>query len=264
MRGLAWWGVFLGLGIAEISGVNAAFHFSVSPPMLEIKLPPAAKKDFVLNVVNSGAQALNLRATIMDLKLSPAGEAQAEPAQSRPWSCAAWITLAETELHLEPQQHRNFKFTLTTPGGCQGGRTAIIMFEVINPVTRRDELQFVGRMGCLILLELAGARTITGEIVDFQSQKTAPGVAFEITVKNTGNIQLKASGNILILNAENRIVDRLPIKVGTGTILPEEPRIFQAVWNPRRKLQAGKYSVRVQIYLQGGKAPLQLTRDLFL
>ncbi len=264
MKWLAWCGVFIGLSVFEINGANDAFHFSVSPPLLEIKLLPATKKDFALNVVNSSAQSLNLRATVMDLKLSPAGESQAEPMQNSKWSCAEWITFAETELHLAPHQRQNFKFTLTTPGGCQGGRTAIIMFEVINPVVSRDELQFVGRMGCLILLELAGVRTITGEIVDFQSQKTEKGITFEISVKNTGNIQLKARGNILILTPENRIVDRLPVKVGTGTILPDGYRIFQAAWNNRRKMQPGKYSVRVQIYLQGGKTPLQITRDLVL
>ncbi|MBN2090205.1 hypothetical protein JW964_11340 [candidate division KSB1 bacterium] len=264
MRWLTWCSVCLGLGIIEVYGANPDFHFSVSPPLLEIKMQPMAKKDFVLNVVNSGAQSLNLRVTVMDLELSPAGEAQAKPVQPGKWSCADWITLSATALHLEPHQHLDFKFSLTTPGGCQGGRTAIIMFEVINPEARRDELQFIGRMGCIVLLELTGARMVTGEIVNFKHQKIENNIAFEITVKNTGNIQLKARGSVLILTSENRIVDRLPVKVGTGTILPDGFRIFQAVWNNRRKMQSGKYTVRVQIYLQGGKTPLQLTRDLVL
>ena len=64
-------------------------------------------------------------------------------------------------------------------------------------------------------------------------------------------MHVKARGSILIKDSKGQVVDRVPLEVGTGTVLPDGVREFRGTWSNRRKMKKGDYTGEVSVSCSG-------------
>jgi hypothetical protein len=106
-------------------------------------------------------------------------------------------------------------------------------------------------------------RTLTrqGAIETAETSKPGQdGVRFAVHFRNTGNIHLKTRGSVVIKNKEGRIVDRVPLEVGTGTVLPDGIRRFSGTWRNLRRMVEGAYTGEVRIDAAGMRTVSQVVQ----
>ncbi|MBN1351156.1 hypothetical protein JXJ21_17180 [candidate division KSB1 bacterium] len=238
-----------------VSNQISAFDFSVSPPIIRLKLHPNSAKQISLDIHNRNLKELSLIAEVMALELTQTGEAQ--PAQKSEWSCADWITLSQRQIRLLPGENRKLSVTITVPANIAGGRYATILFRTETPQNTENHVKLIGQMGTIIMIESFGAKNVSGLIEGFAYQKDGKAIRFGATIRNNGNIHFKADGSIVIMDEQNRIVDRLNLESGTGTVLPGGVRRFEATWSNPRKMLPGKYQAKLNLRIPGGRGILQ-------
>ena len=151
---------------------------------------------------------------------------------------------------------------IQVPPGVRGGRHGIILFNFSSSeFAAPGGVQIKGELGTIFLLEIALTQTRKGAISDFLIAKGNEGATFSAIFHNKGNVLIKASGSVIIRDDSNKVVDRLPLNGGTGTILPEGKRNFTGKWNNRRKLSPGKYFAEVRMLFPGNSEVLKVQRD---
>jgi hypothetical protein len=139
------------------------------------------------------------------------------------------------------------------------------------------------RMGTLFLVTLGRLNRPEGDIVEFDAwvetsgeievrdltqegrrppaevlrlqlpdQKEKRKVRFTVVFHNVGPIHVKVKGSIVIMDAATgRILDRVPLVTGTGTVLPYGWRRFGGAWEKQRKLKPGHYLAEARIRFPG-------------
>ncbi|KAA3613834.1 MAG: hypothetical protein DWQ05_16295 [Calditrichaeota bacterium] len=239
---------------AQIENIN----FSISPPIIDLKVHSNSSRTIFITMNNSGTEPLEISTKLAELGMTIKGQAFPQEPIHNQWSCTDWIILPFQKYSLKPNENKKAKIVIRIPGGADGGKYGIILFEAFNKQKNDlNGLNLVGRLGTLVLLELRGPKKIEGIIGDFYSEKVDAHISFKVIIKNSGNIHFKGKGSIVIFNAKNRIIDRVNIEGGTGTILPERERLFSAVWANSPKMIKGKYKAEVRFYIPGGKSVLK-------
>jgi len=56
---------------------------------------------------------------------------------------------------------------------------------------------------------------------------------------------------VVIKDGKGRIIDRIPLEAGTGTVFPDGVRDFPGTWSNPRKMVKGKYTAEVRINYRG-------------
>ncbi|MBT3881099.1 MAG: hypothetical protein HON76_10540 [Candidatus Scalindua sp.] len=249
---------FIGLpsGYAEIS-------FSVSPPIIELNVPGGGVKVMKLIVYNQGDVSIHVSSSVMDMEIDPDGNTALLPSGTSSWSCANWITLDNGELDLEAGEKKTVIAKLSVPRGKVGGRYAAIIFQAIGPQKKNSGEIVVGaRLGTLILETIPHTLKKRGKIVKIETRRepkdnSQQGAKTPITIvasfKNRGNAHVKASGSVVIWDSNKKIVDRIPLIAGTGTVLPDGTRKFKGTWSNKKKMVEGEYTAQVRITFPGGR-----------
>ncbi len=216
-----------------------------------------------LIVYNQGDVSIHVSSSVMDIKIEPDGNTALLPSGTSPWSCADWIKLDSTELDLEAGEKKTVIAKLSVPRGKVGGRYAAIIFQAIGSQKKSSGEIIVGaRLGTLILESIPHTLKKRGKIVKIET-KMAPeensqqGAKTPVTIvasfKNTGNVHVKASGNVVIWDSNKKIVDRIPLIAGTGTVLPDGTREFKGTWSNKKKMVEGEYTAQARITFPGGR-----------
>ena len=249
--------VFTGLssGYAEIS-------FSVSPPIMELNVPGGGVKVMKLLVYNQGEMPIHVSGSVADMEIEPDGNTALLSAGASPWSCADWITLDNDELDIDAGEKKTVIARLSVPRGKRGGRYAAIIFQATGSQKKDAGAIVIGaRLGTLILETIPHTLKKGGEIVRIETRMEGdfqPGEKVPITIvalfRNTGNVHIKAQGSVVIKDSNNRIVDRLPLIAGTGTVLPDGIREFKGTWSNKSKMAEGEFTAEARITFPGGRA----------
>ena len=251
---------------AGIESVGAGISTSVSPPLLELSVPAGGLQLFELTVVNSGDKPVKIRCCAMDMRLEPDGSVTLLKASASSQSLAQWITLDKNEFGLEPGKMQSIQGKLTVPRGSRGGRYAVIVFETSSPDIReargRGKILLGARLGTILMLSIPHTLKEKGRIgaIEWEARgdsKPHP-ILFTLSFKNTGNVHLRIRGSIVIKNKEGRIIDRIPLEAGTGTVLPDGIRVLKGNWSNRRKMKEGDYTAEARINFRGGQVRAQV------
>lgn len=249
-----------------IESVGAGISISVSPPLLELSVPAGGLRLFELTAVNSGDKAVKIRCYTMDMSLEPDGSVTLLEASASSRSLAQWITLDKNEFSLEPGKIQLIQGKITVPRGSRGGRYAVIIFETSSPDVRetrgRGKIILGARLGTILMLSIPHTLKEKGKIgtIEWEARGDAKPhpILFTLSFKNTGNVHLRIRGSIVIKNKEGRIIDRMPLEAGTGTVLPDGVRVLKGTWSNRRKMKEGDYTAEARISFRGGQVRAQV------
>jgi len=244
--------------------IAASINFIVSPPIVELKMHPGSTKKIELTVYNKNSNALNLNVETVSLEMDKYGNAVVSDSEYDPFSCATWFHIDKKKLSILPNNKVILPVEIKVPYGINGGKYGIVLFQTNNLKRDKDEIKLTGRMGTIFLISIFGHKEISGKIANFKLSQENGIINFTALIQNSGNIHFKTKGTILIKNEKNTIIDRVNLKIGTGTILPKHEREFCAVWDNSRKMLPGNYAAILQIRIPGMGRILQETKDFLI
>jgi len=234
----------------------AALSVSVTPPMLDLSVPPGGKKTFTLQVGNLGDMAIRVTPRVMDLSLSATGAALPGEPGSSARSCAKWVSLDLSAFSLDPGESRGREMVLSVPRGVSGGYYCVVIFEAV-PAARdaaESQLAITTRTGTIVMETVPRSYVREGDIVDGRvSGGVGDGMEIVAHFTNTGNVHVQVRPSCVIKSREGRIVDRVKLEAGTGTVLPEGTRRMAGIWSNKRKMVPGEYTAEIAVDYRGRK-----------
>jgi len=238
---------------------------TVAPPLVDTSIPAGGLRSFKLVVSNLGNSAVDIQGYACDLKLNPDGTPLVlEPGVSA-YSCARWIELTEDKFTLDVGSKKAIGATVKVPRGERGGRYAVILFESLSSGRRQRGNVILGaRLGTIVMVSIPWTLKKEAKILQIKVEEAtnAPTesrqgkisikpVNFIVSLKNMGNVHISAKGSVVIKNGKGRIIDRIPLEAGTGTVLPDGLRDFQGTWSNPRKMVKGNYTAEARINYRG-------------
>lgn len=243
------------LGIGFISGdCFGDVSLGVYPPIVDLSIPAGEDHAIDLTVYNQGDRAMSITAYVSALKVSVDGDPIPLDTRKGKWSCADWITLDKQAFDLAPGEEESVRATLRVPEGTSGGRYAAILFEG-SPAPGAQgatDVALGARVGTIVIESIPHTLTREGEIESMEAYRTAPdSVWFAVRFRNIGNIHLKTRGSVVIKDDSGRVIDRVPLEVGTGTVLPDGVREFTGTWHNRRRMLKGDYTGEARVDSEG-------------
>jgi hypothetical protein len=244
------------LAVVPLSDAFATISVSVLPPILDLSVPPGGRRELALTIKNLGSSRVDVQPAVMDVMLEPTGAAlPVEPGKGAP-SCAAWVSMDQSGFSLAPGQSAVHDVVFEVPRGVAGGRYCVIVFEAREAERSAPgpSLNISTRTGTIIMETASRRSRRGGEIVDIKTGRNGDHeVGIVALFKNTGEIHLKIRPSCLVRNREGRVIDRLSVDAGTGTVLPGGIRQISATWNNGRKMVPGSYRAEVAVDFTGGR-----------
>jgi len=232
---------------------QAAFSLSVSPYFLEFEVPGGGVRTFTMTLYNEGDEPVEVKGYTRSLHLSLTGEPQPGDGMEGSFSCAPWISLRPSRFTIQPKGKEKVAGVLKVPRGQRGGRYASILFETV-PREVKDGVRISTRLGVVVMTTIPRTLRKKGEIVSLSSSSVEEAMSFKAIFRNMGNVHVKATSSVVIMDGEGKVVDRVNLEGGTGTVLPSEEREFSGIWMRKSKMTPGKeYTAEVRVIFPGGR-----------
>ncbi len=253
------------LATDAIGNSPRSFDFYVTPPLVERKV--AAGTPFAVEVTfyNRDSAPLTLRLGRADLTMDLAGDVRVVASGNPDFSCKTWLIFPDSALRIPGGGRITIPVTVQVPSGMRTGRYGVLVARTEIKPARADEITLVGQTGAIFMLQPAVRARLSAQIREIDlTREDGQAMRFQIRVRNDGDVHFRAKGYILIKNSFDKIVDRVPLQMGTGTILPLHERLFSAQWNNKRKMLPGAYRAVFHLQVPGLAKVLQEVRDFSL
>jgi hypothetical protein len=167
----------------------------------------------------------------------------------------SWISLSDTSLTLKPGQHRTVRFTVRVPAGAKpgqwvGGVVAETSRQVTGPKSKQKaSVQIKIRDLTIVAVQV----NVPGPpVLDFTigGAKTGGQRGFQEIVThiaNNGNVLVKPTGTVTVLNAQGKTLQVLTFKM--DTFLPGTAVDYPVLL--KKALPPGDYTADVSLSLPG-------------
>ena len=241
-------GLFAGIGIAQADGGNVSF--GIRPTMGQPDRPEtfsyfvreleggAVVHDEAL-VLNSGDVPVTLKVFAADAVTAINGGTSFAQQGQQTNGVSRWLSLDVTEITLEPGEERIVPFTIRVPSDVSPGQYVAGLVVALEPSGGylasggEGERQFAARVirqaGVAVVIEVPGPWLARLEITDAGLvQQDDQGATFVVSVRNTGNVFVKAEGSLLVTDLEGIELASIPLKM--DTVLPGDTTIFHVTY----------------------------------
>jgi hypothetical protein len=167
----------------------------------------------------------------------------------------SWISLSSTSLTLKPGEHRTVRFTVrvptsTKPGQWVGGVVAETSRQVTGPKSKQKasvQIKIRDLTIVAVQVNVPGPPVINFKIggVSTGGQRGFQEVVTHI--ENTGNVLVKPTGTVTVLNKQGKVLQVLTFKM--DTFLPETAIDYPTLL--KKALPPGDYSAEVSLSVPG-------------
>ena len=250
---------------AQAVGTAHAAGISISPLKFEFDTSVGKEVSGVVKVTNHTGKPVTLYTSKEDFV---AGDDSGTPSFVKPqnqtsdvYTLSNWITIEDKNLTLADGETREVRFSVKPPDNAEpGGHYGAVFFA---PAAEKAQVSVVSRIGALVLVSIAGQTKVSGNLSDFEIGTSTGGkltnqgsfdsfpVAFSTKFKNDGNVHLKPTGKIELVDDTGevlknvgkealitpegvfigeKLVDYLPVNDGLGNVLPNSERRFESLW----------------------------------
>ena len=232
---------------------------NISPPLMEITLPPGAQSEQTIQVTNATQNLLELYPAVMNFEAKgEGGEPNFYPPseERKKYSLAHWLELSQSKIALTPRQEISFRYKIKVPfDAASGGHYGVVLLGTAPPATDQSKSQvaIAGQVGSLILVRVPGDIIEEGRLDEFSSPWFffKPPVSFTTFIHNLGSAHFKPDGEIAIRNWRGKEVERIPLNPKKGNVLPESRRRFDTEWipvmKPFWKIPVGRFSADLKV-----------------
>lgn len=238
---------------------------TVSPITSKFVIAPGETTSIAITVINRSAQAVTLWPKVLDFttdneKGQPTFIVNNDGGIS--YALASWVRFNQGEIVLAINEQRVIEAVIKAPSDAEpGGHYGAVLFSTEKPAAvlgNTTKVQVIGYVGTLLLATVPGAVTERLAVEQFDAPKFVFGspVKLDLLFKNTGNVHVNPSGEIVIRNWSGNQTAVINVNNDKGDVLPEKRRRFSQNWVfPLATL--GKYKATAQ--LTYGTPPQELT-----
>jgi len=265
--------------------VSAAFAVGVKPLRTEITIEPGSSATATIEIFNEENHVITVQPDIGTYTRNDEDgfPVRADFDSDDVRNIANWVSFPEDVITLQAGEKREVTFTVRAPKGAEpGGRYGSLIYTPVVDAGA-DEVAVVTRVASLLLITVAGDKVIDGELARFDlEQADAYGdrpFAFAVGLRNTGNIHIKPTGTITLINEDGEqmtgiaryldkqtnteiITDEIPVNIFGGNILPDSTRVFQSTW--REGVVPGSYTAKLDLSYGAGTRPITSSFDFSL
>jgi len=223
-------------------------RFGISPGDIELVPAPGGTASGTLLVMNHSGGRVRFHVQVQDMFLRPAGQLDVLPAGALPWSVAKMTRVTPVEFELGPEQAMPVRISVTVPGDARGGRYGVVVVwpsPVLQAGGARGTVSIVvPKLAARLLVPVRGTEVVRGAITGMLAAPRPGGGGADIKVvfRNSGNVHVRVSGEVTILNASGQAVGKVPVQ--EALVLPDTVREFRLSWEAPPALEPGPYTVR--------------------
>jgi hypothetical protein len=214
------------LALSMASGVAFAdTSMDVTPLRVQVHTKPGAEYTNAVQVTNSGAEPLRLRAYTGDWYLDEQGKPLFLPAGSLPQTASLWVEATPSDLLLDPGETEFVRFTISVPpDAAEGGFHTSLLLETLplNRAEKRTRQMFVqGRVACMLYVTVGeppqSARINSLVLVERQEKHY-----LRMLVENTGQDFIRLAGGVDFVTGGRTLGE--PLEMPDVPVLPGAKR----------------------------------------
>lgn len=262
---------------------------TISPAKIYITADPGETITTKMTVKNDLSQTLTFYPAFEKYSTSEGGDDPIFVVEESGFS--TWMIASPSTVTLKENEKADVIITVKVPEDAPpGGHYAAIFWSSAPPKGQGTSVGIVTRVGALVMLEVSGDVTESGEIIEFKAlskiYRSRP-IGFAYTLKNTGNVHVRPQGEVLIKNFFGKTIEILNANPGATHILANSTRDidtenWEANEDPEEK--TSKYDTegdsfidglrkelkgfafgyyKAELYLEFGKEDIQIVKDSY-
>jgi hypothetical protein len=225
-------------------------------------LPPGAVQQGAVIVSNAGTATGTVKLFVADATTGRT-TGTVYLTDRKPRGAGAWITLSSSSLTLRPGQHRTVRFTVRVPSGAKTGQwVAGVVAETSHRVTGQKSKQKANvqiRIRDLTIVavqvNIPGPPVTSFKVGGVTTGGTRGFQEVVTHMANEGNVLVKPSGTVTILDSSGATVQTLTFKM--DTFLPHTAIDYPVLL--KKALPPGDYTARVHVVVPGVSGAPTLT-----
>jgi hypothetical protein len=232
-------------GIASGPGSSRQMALSVSPGLIEMKVPPGRRQSASVTFANLGRVELRGFVRLMDFVLDEEGRPDFTEPGTQACSARSWVLFEDKPAVLKPGDTLTVQASMEAPRGASGGGYGAIVFDADSPEVHGIDINV--RVGAASLLLLSSGIPVqpAGRVDDVAVKDGS----MQALLRNTGKTLFHAAGRITLWKA-GRLLATVKVESGTGTVLPGGVRRFTGKIPPR--IEPGPVQAKVRFELDRG------------
>lgn len=222
---------------------------SITPPTFEISGNPGSVITNTIRLDNMKTSAVRLAVDRRNFTAIGEDGGVGLTEEDGTFSLASWISVDPSDVVIPAKSSKTFTFHIKVPLNAEpGGHFGSLIFRTVpdGSALTGSGASIAQEIGALVLLRLAGDTKESAQVESFQTAKSfyeyGP-ITFEDRVKNTGNVHIKPSGNIIITNLLGQKIATVPLE--NKNVLPGAIRKIDGTWNTKWRI--GQYTATAVI-----------------
>jgi P pilus assembly chaperone PapD len=187
----------------------------INPTKIRLVISPGDSKSGAIEVENSTDEPLRIKAYTQDWRYTPLQNGTKEffPAATLPLSCSDWVVFSPTEFTIPAYGRQRLSYTVKVPLDAEGGHYTVLFFETLLHKPDNRDASSVGvmiRIGALFYIEPQGTVRREAEVSALKVARTSKDqpLSIGLNFKNTGNVDLTASGTFHVMDQGGMIFAR--------------------------------------------------------
>ena len=170
-----------------------------------------------------------------------------------------WLTVTPSSFTLAEGESQEVHFSVDVPYWAEGMHWGMIFVEG-SPrpaVVEGVGVLAVSRFGVKVYTTVAGTEVISGHAIGIDRPASLDPLTFQVAFENTGNVQLRVSGWLDIIDVRGETVLHIPIE--EFPVLPGSMAVFEVIDQTGERLPPGIYQALV-VFDYGGAALVGMPR----
>jgi len=202
----------------------------VNPGRTELRLPPGTTTSINITATNDGPEALEIDVSPKDWFVLP---------ENKGLTFDKWLHVqGETDFWLKPGEYRTMHIVVECPAKAEGELVGMVSFSY-----RTKQPSMVTPMiSVSVYVEALGNTRAAGEITEMTADFWQGKIVMGTALKATGNVHLRPTGRMSILDRKGRTLGEFPVPEG-NPVYPGRLMGFTAAVPPSFKLPPGRYTL---------------------
>jgi hypothetical protein len=217
-------------------------------------LPPGSVQQGAVIISNSGTAAGTVKLFTADATTGRT-TGTVYLTDRKPNRAGSWISLSSTSLTLRPGQHQTVRFTVRVPasagpGQWVGGVVAETSRQVTGPQSKQKasvQIKIRDLTIVAVQVNVPGPPKIAFALGGVKTGGQRGFQELVTHIANTGNVLVKPTGTITVLNKQGAVLQVLPFKM--DTFLPQTAIDYPVLL--KKALPPGDYSANIRLSIPG-------------
>lgn len=221
----------IGLGVPALAApAPAGSNLLATPTNVQLDLDAGSTATGTAAIVDDGTAQLDFKTSVAPYNVSGEDYNQSFFLKPQQTDVSKWITLKQTNYHLEPHQRVDMAYKVAIPAGvAPGGYYAVLLAETKPQAIGGTGVATTKRVGIIFYLRVNGAVDEQGNVESFKSDwwQTAPPLVADLRLGNHGNVHYLGDIKMVITDLFGKKKAEID---STHQVLPQTIRHLQLRW----------------------------------